>query len=155
MLGVSDIEVFTQAIGKFFESVTRHPAQVRSAYLVEQGNAFPKADFSGLISLGGQYDGWVCFSAPRGLLSQVLVSMGVGSYTDAGHLDLVGEIANTMIGQAQRHFGATLEISVPKTFPGSAGAMPAPQLEGRTLVLPMSWFGYEASLALQVQKLKN
>ena len=106
-------------IGKLFSGDERalRTAGVGSSYLAEPAQVLPKADFSGMVELSGRYRGWVCFSATRGLLSQVLMAMGLGSdYSDAGHLDLAGEIANTMIGQAQRHFGDDLEISVPKTF---------------------------------------
>ncbi len=149
MLKSRDVEVFSSAISAFFDNTTRRPAAVRSSYLAETPDAMPKADFSGVVDLGGRYRGWVCFSASRGLLSHVLVSMGLGVYTDAGHLDLVGEIANVMIGQAQRHFGDDMEISVPRTFPGNASILVS-ESNSLPVLLPMTWNGYEAVLAVQL-----
>lgn len=149
MLKSQDVQVFSGAISAFFNNSTRRPAIVRSSYLAETAHPLPKADFSGVVDLGGRYQGWVCFSASRGLLSHVLVSMGLGGYTDAGHLDLVGEIANVMIGQAQRHFGDDLKISVPRTFPGNAAALVS-ESNSLPVLLPMTWNGYEAVLAVHL-----
>ena len=150
MLESRDVQVFSGAISNFFGNTTRSPASVRSSYLAEQAQVLPKADFSGMVELTGRYRGWVCFSASRGLLSQVLMAMGLGSdYSDAGHLDLVGEIANTMIGQALRHFGDDLEISVPKTFSGNASRLVS-ESRSRPVLLPMTWNGYEAVLAIHM-----
>ena len=150
MLDSRDVQVFSGAISNFFGNTTRSPASVRSSYLAEPAQVLPKADFSGMVELTGRYRGWVCFSATRGLLSQVLMAMGLGNdYSDAGHLDLVGEIANTMIGQAQRHFGDDLEISVPKTFSGNATRLVS-ESRSRPVLLPMTWNGYEAVLAIHM-----
>ena len=154
MLKSQDVEVFSGAISNFFSNTTRRPAVVRSSYLAGTAHALPKADFSGMVELGGRYRGWVCFSASRGLLSHVLVSMGLGSYTDAHHLDLVGEIANVMIGQAQRHFGNDMKISVPKAFPGNAAALVS-ESNSLPVLLPMTWNSYEAVLAVQLVDLRR
>ena len=73
-------------------------------------------DYQGLIELDGKYQGSVAFSAPRGLLSHVLLLMGERDYSDASHRDIVGEIANQMSGYARRHFGESMEISPPRVL---------------------------------------
>ena len=57
----------------------------------------------------------------------------------------------TMIGQAQRHFGDDLEISVPKTFSGNATRLVS-ESQSRPVLLPMTWNGYEAVLAIHMNQ---
>ena len=96
-----DIEVFTEAITHYFSASTGELASVRSAYLLERGGPVIWNDFNGLIEISGDYQGSVCFSAPRALLSHVLLKMGELVFSDERHGDIVGEIANTLSGRAR------------------------------------------------------
>ena len=91
-----DIEIFTEAITHYFLASTGEAAMIRSAYLLASGGPVLWNDFNGLIEITGDYNGSVCFSAPRGLLSHVLLKMGESVFTDERHGDIVGEIANTL-----------------------------------------------------------
>lgn len=155
-----DIEVFSQAIGNYFETCTGRRAEVRSAYLLDQ-RAAPclDNDFNGLIEISGGYAGSVCFSAPTSLLSHVLLASGESDFTDEKHADLVGEIANTLAGQARRHFGESLGISPPRTFrrqeklpPSESGAESRPQSQTSAhphpYAIPLVWHGYAADLVV-------
>lgn len=144
-----DIEVFSEAITHFFNISTGEAANVRSAYLIEKGPAVIWNDFNGLIEISGAYAGSVCFSAPRALLSHVLLKMGESVFTDDRHADIVGEIANTLSGRARRHFGEGLAIAPPRlvnygegSLPGIAGTPP--------YAIPLCWHGYEANLVVQL-----
>jgi chemotaxis protein CheX len=145
-----DIRVFSDAAGAFFEQSTRKRASVRTAYLLESGDAVVWDDYQGLIELEGRYRGSVAFSAPRGLLSHVLLLMGERDYSEASHRDIVGEIANQMSGYARRHFGESMEISPPHvlTQRQTPGARPA---QGVPFVIPMAWERYEAHLVVRMQ----
>lgn len=145
----ADIKVFSDAAMAFFGHTTDKRAAVKTAYLMDRRDAVVWSDFQGLIELGGQYRGSVAFSAPRGLLSHVLLLIGEGDYSDASHQDIVGEIANQMSGYARRHFGQTMDISPPRilTKPGdladvAPGAVP--------FVIPLMWERYEANLVVRM-----
>ena len=84
-----DIEVFTEAITHYFSASTGELASVRSAYLLERGGPVIWNDFNGLSEISGDYQGSVCFSAPRALLSHVLLKMGESVFTDERHGDIV------------------------------------------------------------------
>ncbi len=149
-LKAEDIKVFSDAAGAFFEQSTRKRASVRTAYLLESREPVVWDDYQGLIELDGKYQGSVAFSAPRGLLSHVLLLMGERDYSDASHRDIVGEIANQMSGYARRHFGESMEISPPKVLTGpqeaaGSGMQPDP------FVIPMNWDRYEAHLVVRMQ----
>jgi chemotaxis protein CheX len=149
-LKAEDIKVFSDAAGAFFEQTTRERAAVRTAYLLDSRDVVIWDDYQGLIELDGQYRGSVAFSAPRGLLSHVLLLMGEHDYSEASHRDIVGEIANQMSGYARRHFGETMEISPPRVLTQRRGpaAMPG---DAAPFVIPMVWDRYEAHLVVRMQ----
>ena len=150
-MGPGDIRVFCDAAAAFFQQTTGAQAAVRTAYLMPQAEPAVWSDFQGLIELSGRYRGSVAFSASRGLLSHVLLKIGEGDYSDASHRDIVGEIANQMSGYARRHFGETLDISVPRVLSGSErGGLGA--FDGQPFVIPMRWDGYEAHLVVRIAK---
>lgn len=144
-----DIRVFSDAAAAFFRQSTRSAASVRTAYLMDQPQPIAWSDYQGLIELDGDWRGSVAFSAPRGLLSHVLLLMGESDYSEASHRDIVGEIANQMSGYARRHFGERLLISPPRL--GAARSAPA-GTAGTTFVIPMNWDRYEAHLVVDMTR---
>ena len=149
-LAPEDIEVFSKAIGDYFETCTGRRAEVRSAYLLdEQASPCLGNDYNGLIEISGGYSGSVCFSAPTSLLSHVLLASGESDFTDEKHADLVGEIANTLAGQARRHFGEQLGISTPRTFRGADFVLLS-EARRHPYAIPLIWHGYAADLVVSL-----
>lgn len=146
---VDEVKVFCDAASAFFEQTTGKRAAVRTAYVLPSGEAAVWNDFQGVIELGGEYRGTVTFSAPRGLLSHVLLTLGERDYSDASHRDIVGEIANQMSGYARRVFGEKLQISVPRAL--ARGERPAARATAATgFAIPMNWDRYEAHLVVRI-----
>lgn len=141
-----DIRVFTDAATAFFTQSTRKPAAVRTAYLMERPERVVWNDFQGLIELGGKWRGSVTFSAPRGLLTHVLLLMGERDYSEASHRDIIGEIANQMSGYARRHFGEGMDISPPRLLTDRRMVATT----GAPFVIPMNWDCYEAHLVVDM-----
>ena len=154
-LATEDIEVFSIALGDYFETSTGRRAEVRTAYLLDR-EAVPCIgnDYNGLIEISGGYAGSVCFSAPTSLLSHVLLASGESDFTDDKHADLVGEIANTLAGQARRHFGEQLGISPPRTF---CGQQKSPKADHRChpYAIPLVWHGYAADLVISLHGVQD
>lgn len=148
-LNAEDIEVFSSAIAEFFETTSGERARVRSAYLLETSAPMLDNDYSGIINIAGGYTGTVCFSAPKGLLTHILLICGESAYSEESHLDIVGEIANTLSGRARKHFGEALEISTPRAFAGQQGA-PSPRVRSLPYAIPFTWHGYEAGLVVSL-----
>jgi chemotaxis protein CheX len=149
-LKAEDIRIFSDAAVAFFEQSTRRRAMVRTAYLLESPEPVVWDDFQGLIELDGRWRGSVGFSAPRGLLSHVLLLMGERDYSEASHRDIVGEIANQMSGYARRHFGDGMDISPPRVL-ARGGAVPPAREEGTPFAIPMSWERYQAHLVVRMR----
>ncbi len=150
-LKVEDIKIFSDAAMAFFAQTTGHRAAVRTAYMLDGSETVVWNDFQGRIELSGAYRGSVTFSAPRGLLTHVLLSMGERDYTDASHRDIVGEITNQMSGYARRHFGESMDISPPKVILQKDGAQ-IPKFDAAPFVIPMLWDRYEAHLVVRMGK---
>lgn len=144
-----DVEIFAESVTAYFTLTTKERAVVRSAYLLEKREPFPLSDFTGVITLMGQYRGVVCFTAPRGLLSHVLLRMGEADFSDTTHGDLIGEIANQFSGRARGHFGEKMEISPPTLLMGHAHVIPR-HADNFPFVLPLIWHGYGASLIVHM-----
>ncbi|MES2245164.1 MAG: chemotaxis protein CheX [Pseudomonadota bacterium] len=150
-LKVEDIKIFSDAAMAFFSQTTGHKAAVRTAYMLGNEETVVWNDFQGRIDLSGHYRGSVTFSAPRGLLTHVLLTMGESSYTDASHRDIVGEITNQMSGYARRHFGESMDISPPRVITQGEGVTP-PVFNAAPFVIPMLWDRYEAHLVVRMGK---
>lgn len=149
-LRADDIRVFCDAAVAFFQQTTGQRASVRTAYLLSSREQAVPGDFQGVIDLSGRYRGSVEFSAPRNLLSHVLLTLGEGDYSEASHRDIVGEIANQMSGYARRHFGEAMQISPPRVVTGSPAA--AAEGEVQPFVIPVTWERYEARLVVRMAR---
>jgi chemotaxis protein CheX len=149
-----DIQVFPEAISTFFERMTRQPARVRTAYMLDQPEAILWNDFNGVIEVSGGFRGSVCFSAPRGLLVEVLSAMGEHEQTDDNFLDVAGEIANILSGRARRHFGESLDIATPVSC--QRGDREIPKLaQGPAYAIPHTWGDYEANLVVHLDLIQR
>lgn len=149
-LRAEDIRVFSDAAGAFFEQSTRRRATVRTAYMLGSADPVVWDDYQGLIELDGRWRGSVGFSAPRGLLSHLLLAIGERDYSEASHRDIVGEIANQMSGYARRHFGEGMAISPPRVLTRGRDAPPA-AAEAVPFAIPMRWENYQAHLVVRMQ----
>lgn len=145
----ADIEVFSDAICDYFKTASGEEAQVRSAYLLEGDYPRNWNEYHGVIPVHGGFVGTVCFSAPKTLLTHVLMLMGDKSFSEASHLDLVGEIANTLSGRARKHFGETLCIDPPKAFLGAHEPVMSSG-PGKPYVIPFTWRTYEGGLVVNL-----
>jgi hypothetical protein len=65
-------------------------------------------DYAGVIGISGNREGKVYFTAPRGMLSVMLMCMNETDTGEQNVRDLVGEVANTISGNARRDFGPQL-----------------------------------------------
>jgi chemotaxis protein CheX len=143
-LDQNDLCVFIDALSHFFSQLTREDAEVRPSYL--SAGESPTQDYTGLISISGQYHGKVYFSAPSALLRHLLLAQGETHVSEANLLDQVGEVANTLAGNARRYFGDRFVISVPQTLRG----VPQATDSTRPFVIPLSWKKYQALLVVDV-----
>ena len=101
----SDLRLFVDSVRRYFDVTSR----------IE-----PEIDFNGIVSFSGRYRGQVVVSLPAAALKELLLIQRETDLSQASLLDAVGEIANTLAGNARRSLGKDLEISVPKVVHGKS-----------------------------------
>lgn len=144
-----ELRVFIDIVSQYFERQTSRVPEMGSPYLGEP-NALPIHDFTGVIGISGERQGCVYFTARRELLRQLLLHVGETDISDSNLSDLVGEVANTISGNARRHFGPDFMISVPVVVDGNAKAIQVPRTV-KAYVLPLRWHKLEATLVVSLQ----
>lgn len=147
-LSATELKVFIDAVTHYFAQLTNEPAVIRSSYLAE--TEMPYFDYTGLITLSGQFRGCIYFSAPRRLVRELLVQLQEPDTCEENLLDAVGEVANTLSGNARRHFGSALDISVPITIKGSAEQIKS-AVRTRPFAILLSWQRYEAVVVVDLE----
>lgn len=132
----SDARVFVDAVTNYFNHLSGEAAAIRSAYLAD--THLPRFDYTGLISLSGQFRGSVYFSASSMMAAKLLLAMRETDTAKSNLLDIVGEVANTIAGNARKHYGAGLEISTPVTIYGHADEVRA-AVRARPFAIELQW----------------
>jgi len=148
VLSATDLKVFIDAVTHYFAQLTSERAVIRSSYLADA--ELPYFDYTGLITLSGQYRGHIYFSAPRRLVRELLVQLHEPDTCDANLLDAVGEVANTISGNARRHFGSALDISVPQAMRGRP-KQGKPAASTRPFAILLTWQRFEAVVVVDLE----
>lgn len=142
----SAIKVFVDGATNYFLHSSDEDVKIGAPYLLE--NTSPLAfDYTGIIGVTGPQRGTVYFTAPRILLKHLLMSLGENDTSNANILDLVGEVANTISGNARAEFGHEFMISVPVMLEGPPGNIHLPE-SLRSYVIPIYWKAYSAAVVV-------
>ncbi|HTU66965.1 MAG TPA: chemotaxis protein CheX [Steroidobacteraceae bacterium] len=149
MLDAEEVRTFVNGTVHFFETATGHAATVGSPYLCIDKAAVVQ-DYTGVIGISGNREGKVYFTAPRGMLSVMLMCMNETDTGEQNVRDLVGEVANTISGNARRDFGRNFVISTP-TICDRANAAQAAATTGRSFIIPINWRSYSANVVVCLQ----
>jgi len=147
-LSETELKVFIEAVSTYFARLTREPAVIRSSYLAE--TELPHFDYTGLITLSGRFRGCVYFSAPRRLVRELLLQMQEPDTCEQNLLDAVGEVANTISGNARAHFGSQLDISVPVAIKGMMAQIKT-AIRTRPFAILLSWQEHEAVVVVDLE----
>lgn len=140
------LQVFIDGALRYFQHTKDKDVQMGTPYLVENTN--PAAyDFTGIIGVSGPKKGCVYFSAPRVLLKHLLFSIGETDTSDENIIDLVGEVANTISGNARGVYGKSFMISVPLVIQGAPDHIHLPK-DSRSYVIPVYWKSYNAMVVI-------
>ncbi len=140
------LKVFIDGVVNYFRHTSDKDVKVGSPYLVE--NTHPTVfDYTGIIGVSGPYKGTVYFTAPKILLKHLLLSLGEHETSNENILDIVGEVANTISGNARSEFGQEFMISVPVMIEGPPTSIQMPQ-ELRSYVIPIYWKAYSAAVVI-------
>jgi chemotaxis protein CheX len=115
----SELKLFVDSVQRYFKVVTQQEPQITSAFLAT--GELEAHEFNGIVTFSGSYNGHVMVSMPQRLLRELLLLQRETDLSDGNLLDAVGEIANTLGGNARKTLGAGLNISVPVKLQGASG----------------------------------
>lgn len=146
MLDERELRVFIEGAERYFATATKVPAATEAPFLANPRDA-PAMDMTGVIGISGTRKGLVYVTAPRVLLNNVLLAIGENDLSNDMHMDLVGEIANTISGNAREHFGADFMISVPVVVQGTLDCVRLPS-HLRSFVIPLTWHKQRAAIVV-------
>ncbi len=144
-----EIKVFIDGALNYFERVTGSPAAVDAPYL--KGDESVALEYTGVIGISGRHRGAVYFTAASEPLVDLLQSFGETDQGTANQADLVGEIANTIAGNARKFFGSEFLISVPIVLRGQLDEITLPR-HMKTVVIPIQWRRWRCYLLVSIHK---
>ena len=148
-MNTEEITTFIDGAKNYFNTVSDTAVNIGTPFLIEPENT-PAYDFTSIIGISGVRKGCVYFSAPRVLLRDLLMKLGEPS-TDQSLLgDVVGEVANTISGNARGTFGSDFMISVPVVVTGKPESIQLPK-RLQPYVIPITWNQYKASLVVAIE----
>lgn len=147
------IQTFVDIIKNYFAGLSADELIVDTPYLFE-GDKPKVYDYTGVIGISGVMKGVVYFTASEKLLCGVLEDLGEGNDSETMIVDLVGEIANTVAGNARRDFGSEFNISTPLLFRGVPESIILPK-GGRAFIIPITWREQAGEIVVCLQDLSH
>ena len=144
----AELKLFVDSVRRYFQVLTRQEPQVTSAFL-GTGDV-DGHDFNGIVTFSGSYNGHVMVSMPPQLLRELLLLQGETDLSESNLLDAVGEIANTLGGNARKTLGAGLQISVPVKLHGSSGVKA--RVRKHPYVITLRWNHQPAMVCVDMER---
>jgi len=145
------VDTFVEGVLNYLEHIPDIQASVGAPFLVESNN-LELQDMTGIIKISGKYNGFVCFTAPRIFLSHLLAKQSIADRSEDNLLDMSGEIANTISGNARSTFGKEFQISPPIVI--KENTIKSVEINRkRSLAVPISWNSYSPLLVVSLGEL--
>lgn len=148
MVKVEKLGVFLSSINAFFAQIDDTQVALDTPYLNNNRSAIGY-DYSGIIKISGPLKGCVYVSAPTVMLREVIKVIGEPDSSITMMKDLLGEMANTISGNARTEFGADFIISPPKIIEGIPSIPYLPK-DRQSYVTPFTWRGYKAVIGISI-----
>jgi chemotaxis protein CheX len=141
-----DLRPFVSGTANYFVQVGSIAAEIDTPFVKEKHDRV-MSDFSAIIGVTGSQRGCVYYTAPREMLKSLVKRLGEADLSDEICADYVGEIANTISGNAREELGSGFKISSPKLFRGIEEEVQFPS-DAPAFVVPILWAGYRSALII-------
>ena len=144
------LKVFSKSTLRYFDAVAEGGATLGTPYL---GGDTESAGlgFSSVIGISGTYRGNIYYTASREKLNALLPLLGEKTPDDTLCAELVGEITNTISGNAREQLGGGFMISTPFILEARP-LFVHPSRNAALYVLPISWRQFSSRLLISVVK---
>lgn len=145
------MQIFVSVVKHYFDQFhSTEELMIDTPYLMSENQVDTMMDYTGVIGISGLIRGVVYVTATRELLFQVLKEIGEKTDDDALFVDLVGEIANTIAGNARTEFGPDFHISIPFVFKDSPKSFSLPK-DARSFIIPIEWRASAGEIVICLQ----
>src|SRR6202012_2635914 len=144
-----DIQVFITGVRRYFESLRADIRVVIEPPFIKDEEK-PFLEYTGIIGISGKTHGAVCFTANGVMLENILRFLNEAPINADLICDLVGEIANTLSGNAREEFGRDFLISVPNVIVGPRVSADL-RTGGRNYAIPLNWRSETAYLLVSLK----
>ncbi|THB79673.1 MAG: chemotaxis protein CheX [Desulfobulbaceae bacterium] len=148
MITEKDIEVFIDGIKHYFTTATELNIVVETPYLITV-NEISVNDYTGIIGISGERKGFVLVTASEYMLQDLVLSLGEPEASPNLIYDVIGELANTISGNARRFFGAGFMISVPLIVMGQPERIGSVR-DTHGYVIPARWKSFSFQLVISL-----
>ncbi len=145
----NDLKMFVEGSSHYFNTVSQKPASIGAPFLIKDINKY-LSDYTGIISISGNFKGCVFFSAPKNMLIKLLSTMEILTPTHVQLMDTVGEVSNTIAGNARREFGDKFMLSTPILLEGKSKRIKTSKIE-EVYVIPIIWYQHQANLIINIE----
>lgn len=132
-----DIQLFVGLVKNYFQTTTGLGSQIGTPYL-SSARELELLDYSAAIGISGNQKGVIYFTASQALAKKLVKTTGEGEINDDLCADMVGEVANTISGNARERMGAGFLISVPSVITGRPENLRLPS-RLPAVILPVKW----------------
>jgi len=142
------LAVFVDALANYFDTTTDSKANIGTPFLIKNINEYLD-DFTGIIGITGNHKGSVFYTTPKRMAIQLISSMGLMTTKDSKLMDLVGEVCNTISGNARREFGEDFMLSVPLVLQGKGSDIAVSNVAS-VYVIPIVWQDSKSHLIINL-----
>ena len=147
-LNEDELKLFVTSVRNYFKVLTKQEPQITSAFLATSD--VDGHEYNGIVSFSGDYNGHVIVSMPGQLLKELLLLQGETDLAEGNLLDAVGEIANTLGGNARTALGSGLQISVPVKLLGLSGVKA--RVRKHPCIITLRWNRQPAMVCVDMEK---
>lgn len=144
------LKIFAKSVTRYFSTVVDGGTEMGTPYL---GGEKEKCGlgFSAVIGITGAYRGNIFYTASREKLYTLLPLLGEKEPDDRLCAELVGEITNTISGNAREQLGTGFMISTPFILEG--GPLSVHTSKNATCyVLPVTWRQHASQVLISIEK---
>ncbi|MBN8221076.1 MAG: chemotaxis protein CheX [Spirochaetes bacterium] len=138
----ADVQGLLECIERYFMSIKAVKPEFGVPYNLDmKATRQPLFDYTGHIGITGSHKGGLVVTCEKKLVEKlVTIVLGTENPGDDEVIPMIGEMANTIAGNARVHFGSGFDISVPSVVVGVPEEFKF-LLAEPTLVIPFTWEG--------------
>jgi chemotaxis protein CheX len=143
-----DVKALLECISHYFLSIKAGQPEFGVPYNLTEGQKQPLYEYTGHIGISGSHKGGLVITCEKRLVEDIVrIVLETENPGEDEMIPMIGEMANTIAGNARVHFGGSFDISVPSVVIGELDEFKF-MLAEPTLVIPLIRKGNAANLII-------